>query len=1199
MWIWLNGFARPETLGTAGCQTVYTDWKLTDEERLNEHAWVVAYRHYERTRTNTCTGQSTTETKTEGPTQLWPAVPRQRVVDVSRPQPHEGVASGTPLRSTDSVGREVIEVGPGTAIHAPGFLNSLPVSNTPMFPLGAVLLAGAVAYTLAVKGRRTPTADPNTSTTTERVLTPPPRPGEAPASYREENGEMVASPEVVTRSDGTWTWHWKSQYRTVMTKVEVEEEVEVKVSEQVQEGFKPVSKRVKQTRTERVKVGTRIQWEKVSLGRQKRQVPKTRLVDKDVVVGYNHVQYQDGFDIRTRKPIYRTEAVPIVEKRSVWETYYEEEWYEDFDMVPRPVDVFEDRTVEEYVTVNTVEPLYVTQIVTKKVKQMVEKEVPVKEFIGWTGEWSHESAVVDKVLNKSAAPLAGHNPAGSATVVEAFAIDGIETLDQALKMKEALEQERLRIPHQIAGLERLIPRMPEEDKKAIRQAIKELQDTLTAIPALIEAVDNKIQWFMDHLPDDLKRFKHHFVDLEKEYWHRVIRNGKSTADEWRAGEYQSLLELEEVYKTVEGYREFVSRIVAEASDIQEAYSNLHQAKTQWWIAHLAGMPTEVYKQQADAAREKLAALDPDAAALWGGTWELEKEYLSRKQRFMDVYETYWKALFDCDQDEVNRTQDELDHILVSFDSEMGQTIRTKWTAKIRKRYLSTLAVLAGAGNSDTARGYAHAQLAFWRKHLPTLSKRWEQEARGSLVAMPQSYSDVLLWNVFQPSGITEEQLLSLVSEREHPTLYRALEDDGLAAAIIAADQDSENPINALFTLARLVHETGWGTANWFSSKRNTGAFMVNKELLNFSSYQESIEFDQENLKRLYKSQGYLNIATIAQKYAPIGQNDGLDSDGSLLNPWWPGNVAELILDFGRKIGPVTANAQNDDWVLDITNSDEVRRVQQAVSKVWAGSRFQEFSGVWDQWTQAAIAQFQYFNDLPITGAADDITLGLLLDGGLFAPKRITKVPGPNGTITYLGPGYRRLWPEHNRVTGKEWVNSEAVESVAVPTDFWLTLDQKLHPPLDSLKVTDHSGTRVSPVDNKTRAHAGTDYRAVTGTTVKAIYPGKIVKVDYDKAIFGYRVVIEHHDALGTPFYSFYAHLDDVSMAERLLEEGGQVKSGTSIGLSGGTPNYAPHLHFELYKAYGPAPGSSDAKPAWNCADHWKVFASSESFFEVT
>ncbi|MEU3714073.1 M23 family metallopeptidase [Streptomyces catenulae] len=113
---------------------------------------------------------------------------------------------------------------------------------------------------------------------------------------------------------------------------------------------------------------------------------------------------------------------------------------------------------------------------------------------------------------------------------------------------------------------------------------------------------------------------------------------------------------------------------------------------------------------------------------------------------------------------------------------------------------------------------------------------------------------------------------------------------------------------------------------------------------------------------------------------------------------------------------------------------------------------------------------------------------------------------------------------------------------------------------------------VKPVDNYTLGstfgiagshwshnHSGQDFVVPTGTAVKAVHNGTVVKAGPngggDGPAYGNAIVIKHANGM----YTQYAHLSQIKVSV-----GQTVKTGELIGLSGSTGNSTgPHLHFEV------------------------------------
>lgn len=97
-------------------------------------------------------------------------------------------------------------------------------------------------------------------------------------------------------------------------------------------------------------------------------------------------------------------------------------------------------------------------------------------------------------------------------------------------------------------------------------------------------------------------------------------------------------------------------------------------------------------------------------------------------------------------------------------------------------------------------------------------------------------------------------------------------------------------------------------------------------------------------------------------------------------------------------------------------------------------------------------------------------------------------------------------------------------------------------------------------------HTGQDFAVPSGTPVRAVGPGRVVRAGYAGA-YGYEVVIRHPDGR----YTQYAHLSRVGVSA-----GQSVSGGQRIARSGATGRVTgPHLHFEVRT--GPSFGS-DVNP---------------------
>ncbi|HYF79915.1 MAG TPA: hypothetical protein VD973_22620 [Symbiobacteriaceae bacterium] len=152
----------------------FSRWQQVHEDRQFQGEWVVQYLHFTRTKTDQCRSTSETESMVQGPYRLWPAVPANRVADVSRPTGATDGLSGSPLRSS-----EMLELGtPGAVGPNPDVIVNSAVTVTtgtlplvPPFYSGFALLAGAVVATLLLR-RRSRQLDPAEGRQVGRVTRP-------------------------------------------------------------------------------------------------------------------------------------------------------------------------------------------------------------------------------------------------------------------------------------------------------------------------------------------------------------------------------------------------------------------------------------------------------------------------------------------------------------------------------------------------------------------------------------------------------------------------------------------------------------------------------------------------------------------------------------------------------------------------------------------------------------------------------------------------------------------------------------------------------------------------------------------------------------------------------------------------------------------------------------------------------------------
>ncbi|ANC31727.1 SH3 domain-containing protein [Isoptericola dokdonensis] len=123
------------------------------------------------------------------------------------------------------------------------------------------------------------------------------------------------------------------------------------------------------------------------------------------------------------------------------------------------------------------------------------------------------------------------------------------------------------------------------------------------------------------------------------------------------------------------------------------------------------------------------------------------------------------------------------------------------------------------------------------------------------------------------------------------------------------------------------------------------------------------------------------------------------------------------------------------------------------------------------------------------------------------------------------------------------------------------------PPLkdDTYVLSSYYGARCMPVRSASTFHLGQDLGAASGTDVRAVAKGKVVKAGAVRG-FGQWVVVDH-TLDGKKFSSLYAHVID---GDGRVKVGQTVKKGQHIADVGSTgTSTSPHLHLEIWKGgYG-------------------------------
>jgi murein DD-endopeptidase MepM/ murein hydrolase activator NlpD len=114
----------------------------------------------------------------------------------------------------------------------------------------------------------------------------------------------------------------------------------------------------------------------------------------------------------------------------------------------------------------------------------------------------------------------------------------------------------------------------------------------------------------------------------------------------------------------------------------------------------------------------------------------------------------------------------------------------------------------------------------------------------------------------------------------------------------------------------------------------------------------------------------------------------------------------------------------------------------------------------------------------------------------------------------------------------------------------------LRAPLEFRRISSVFGLRQHPVLGTWRRHAGTDYAASTGTPVRAIGDGTVVRAGWGR---GYGNVLELRHKNG--YVTRYGHLRGFARGVRV---GSRVTIGQTVAYVGSTGlSTGPHLHFEV------------------------------------
>ena len=111
-------------------------------------------------------------------------------------------------------------------------------------------------------------------------------------------------------------------------------------------------------------------------------------------------------------------------------------------------------------------------------------------------------------------------------------------------------------------------------------------------------------------------------------------------------------------------------------------------------------------------------------------------------------------------------------------------------------------------------------------------------------------------------------------------------------------------------------------------------------------------------------------------------------------------------------------------------------------------------------------------------------------------------------------------------------------------------------PVENGRYTSYFGYRNHPITGEFSFHTGIDIAAPSGTKIRAVYNGRVLRNGEDDRAGKY-IFLEHDDG----FVTFYCHCSEI-----LAEVGAVIRQGETIAEVGSTGmSTGPHLHFEVRK----------------------------------
>jgi len=199
-----------------------------------------------------------------------------------------------------------------------------------------------------------------------------------------------------------------------------------------------------------------------------------------------------------------------------------------------------------------------------------------------------------------------------------------------------------------------------------------------------------------------------------------------------------------------------------------------------------------------------------------------------------------------------------------------------------------------------------------------------------------------------------------------------------------------------------------------------------------------------------------------------------------------------------------------------------------------------------------IKKDSYFVLVPVAYKTKAKEIKLLHVEGVKQEKIVLHIKRGNYKKETLKVNPKKVKPpksEENRIY-KEYLESKKIYATISPKREW---NKPFLMPLKSKITSDYGNARIFNGSLKS-FHSGTDFRAPTGTKLRAVNDG-IVVVASKRYYSGNAVIIDH----GEGIYSSYSHLSKIG-----VKVGQRVKQSEVIGLSGATGRVTgPHLHFSI------------------------------------